>query len=460
MSLWTYIRENMLKHITQTVCEDKAAMTYEELVVFAEMFAKKITGESSCAIYCQSEMAASMALLACFAARVTAVPLPVRYGERHCQRILDTIDPTCCITDAGGELSICRLTGSRYRSPSQPPSLIMCTSGTTGVPKGVMLSERNIQTNVRDIADYFSIGREDTILISRPLYHAAVLTGEFLTSLINGVNIRFYSQPFQPSLLLRSIEKHTITAFCSTPTLVNLLARLSQNRELPLKHISISGECMSEATRQSIRKAFPTAKIYFVYGLTEASPRISYLPPEYFDEMPACVGVPLPGVQLKIVGSDGCEVAHGEEGILWVRGDNVMTGYYQEPELTQKILRNGWLCTGDIACKNERGWLTIKGRSDEMIIRAGMNIYPQEIEAALQKDPRTKEVLAYGVADPKKGVQIAIDISGDFKDVKDVKQMCINTLLPYQIPTLITLVDELPKNGSGKIIRGGQHAGT
>ena len=460
MNLWTYLRENMLKHIAQTVCEDEAAMTYEELVIFAETFSKKIRGESSCAVYCQSEMAASMALLACFAAGVTAVPLPVRYGERHCQRILDTIDPTCCITDAGGELSVCRLAGARYRPPSKPPALIMCTSGTTGVPKGVMLTEHNIQTNAQDVAHYFSIGTEDSILISRPLYHAAVLTGEFLTSLINGVNIHFYSQPFQPSLLLKLIEKHNITTFCSTPTLLNILARLSKNREWPLKHISISGECMSEAAGQSIRKAFPHAKIYFVYGMTEASPRISYLPPEHFDEMPACVGLPLPSVQLKIVGSDGCEVKHGEDGVLWVRGDNVMSGYYQQPELTRKVLRDGWLCTGDIACKNERGWLTIKGRSDDMIIRAGMNIYPQEIEAALQKDPRTKEVLAYGVTDPDKGVQIAIDISGDFRDVKEVKQTCISTLLPYQIPSLITLVDELPKNGSGKIMRGDRHAGT
>ena len=118
------------------------------------------------------------------------------------------------------------------------------------------------------------------------------------------------------------------------------------------------------------------------------------------------------------------------------------------------MIRDGWLCTGDIACRNARGFLKIKGRSDDMIIRAGMNIYPQEIEAALKKDPRTKEVLVRGVNDEKKGTQIAMKMVGEYRDADEVKTLCMQLLPAFQVPTIIELTEELPRNGSGKIIRG------
>lgn len=460
MNVWNYIREHMLRHPGQRVCEDEAEMTYEELVVFAEILAKKIAGEPCCAVCCRREMAAAMALLACFAAGVTAVPLPVRYGERSCQRILETIRPGCMITDLEGELRVCRITDAGYRPPADPPALIMCTSGTTGSPKGVMLSERSIIANVRDISEYFSIGPDDTILIARPLYHCAVLTGEFLIALIRGVKIRFYSDAFQPAALIRLLKLHSITVFCSTPTLVGILARLwRQDEKKPLRHLVLSGECMSDAMGRRIRSAFPGANIYHVYGLTEAGPRVSYLPPEWFDRMPRCVGIPLSSVQVKIADANGCEVRCGHDGLLWVRGDHVMMGYYQAPGLTQQVRRDGWLCTGDVASQDGQGRLFIKGRGDDMIIRAGMNIYPQEIEAALLQDPRTREVLAYGVSDPDFGTQIALRIAGEFNSIKQIKQMCVQRLPAYQIPARIELVDALAKNGTGKILRGNRHAG-
>ena len=454
MELWKHLKNKMLLNMQQEVCENNVSMTYEELIVFAEEFAKRLKGIKCCAILCQSEMAACMALLSCFAAKVTALPLSQRYGELHCNKILDEIEPDAVITDQDGEFQIVYIKDSTYVEPDVHPALIMCTSGTTGVPKGAILSETNVMTNVSDIAEYFNIDSSDSLLISRPLYHCAVLTGEFLTALVKGTKIRFYSGTFNPAVVLKMLKDYDITAFCGTPTLLSMMARFKRKSDADvLKHICISGECMSMETGLSIAEAFPDAEIYHIYGLTEACPRVAYLPPNKFKKNADCVGVPLHSVSLKIISADGGLVGKNEIGILWVKGDNVMGGYYKNPQKTNEVLKDGWLCTGDLALFTDEGFLKIKGRNDDLIIKAGMNIYPQEIESALKLDYRVKDVFVRGYTDDKLGVQIELNITGDFADVSEVKDLCRTNLSAYQVPTRINLLDDIPKNGSGKIIR-------
>lgn len=453
MKLWSFIKDYMMSHPSQKICENGAQLSFEETAIWAENFAKKLKGIQCCAILCSSEMATAMSLLACFSAQVTAIPLSMRYGEAHFNKILDTISPDAIIMDTYGEIIVYQLKDSQYIPPIEHPALIMCTSGTTGKPKGSMLSERNILTNVRDISDYFAINESDTILIARPLYHCAVLTGEFLTALVKGSNIRFYSEQFNPTELLDLIKHYQITAFCGTPTLLSIMSRFNRNSNADtLQHICISGECMSSDVGFKISDSFPNCSIYHVYGLTEACPRVSYLHPDHFNNYPDCVGIPLKSVSIKILNSSGELCRENEEGVLWIKGDNVMLGYYNEPEKTRKVLKDGWLCTGDIALVNNAGFLQIKGRADDLIIKAGMNIYPAEIEATLKQSPRVREVLVYGFIN-KYGVQIGLKIAGDFDSVESVKKFC-TTVLPYfQVPSVIELFEELPKNASGKIIR-------
>ncbi len=453
MNLWNHIKEHMLSHPMQKICENEAELTFEDVAIWAEKFAQNLRGFRCCAVLCSSEMAAAMSILSCFAAQVTAVPLSMRYGQVYCKRILDKIKPDAIIMDMGGELAVYKITDSQYGSPSEHPILIMCTSGTTGMPKGIMLSETNILCNLTDIADYFAIGKNDTILISRPLYHCAVLTGEFLTALIKGSKIRFYSDSFNPAKMLELISKYEITAFCGTPTLLSMMARFHCGAKTQsLKHICISGECMGREVATKIYEAFSFCNIYHVYGLSEASPRVSYLPPKYFREYGDCVGIPLSSVSVKIVDRNGAPCFQNQEGILWVKGDNVMLGYYNNSEKTNQILKDGWLCTGDIALINDRGFLKIKGRSDDLIIRAGMNIYPAEIEAALKQNNRVKEVLVYGFTN-RFNTHIGLKIVGNFSTIEEVKHLCMELLPPFQIPSIIEIVDELPKNSFGKIIR-------
>ena len=453
MKLWHFIKEKMLSHPHQKICENDASLSFEDTAIWAEGFAKRLRGVECCAILCSSEMVASMALLACFAAEVTAVPLSMRYGEAHCNKILDTISPDGIIMDTNGEITVYKLKDCQYITPPDHPALIMCTSGTTGKPKGAMLSEKNISTNVSDIADYFTMDKSDTILIARPLYHCAVLTGEFLTAIARGANIRFYSEQFNPTKMLELIKEYGITAFCGTPTLLSIMARFNRsNATATLRHICISGECMGTEVGMNIRKSFPTCRIYHIYGLTEACPRVSYLPPEYFGDYPDCVGIPLKSVSVKILNDHGELCRANEEGILYVKGNNVMLGYYREPEKTGKVLKEGWLCTGDIAVITDVGFLKIKGRNDDLIIKAGMNVYPAEIEGAIKQDPRVKEVLVYGFHNSF-GTQIGMKLVGDFSSTEEVKQLCMRVLPSFQVPSVIELMDELPKNGSGKIIR-------
>lgn len=453
--LWKYIKEKMLQTPNQIISENNIQFTYEEVVIFSEVFAKKLYEKKCCAIHCESEMFAGISILACFAANVTAVPLSPRYGELHSKKILDIISPDCIISDKDGELKAYDIPSSQYNVPPTPPALIMCTSGTTGIPKGAMLTKTNILTNLEDIHSYFNVTKNDKFLIARPLYHCAVLTGEFLTALTSGAELVFCSERFNPIQLVRLLQEEHITVLGATPSLYNIISRLVRNSSvLRLNKLVISGECMSEAIGKRIRDAFPNADIYHVYGMTEAAPRLLYLPPEEFDFTPDHVGIPLNSVSIKIINKSGFPATTNEDGILYVKGKNIMLGYYNATELTNKVLREGWLCTGDIASMNKNGRIKIKGRADNMIIRAGMNIYPQEIEAELKKDPRTQEVLVYGKTDKNREItQIALKIVGDFQNSKEVKEMCIKLLPSYQIPEIIDLVNMIEKNASGKIIR-------
>lgn len=211
----------------------------------------------------------------------------------------------------------------------------------------------------------------------------------------------------------------------------------------PLDVIAVSGECMTRQTAKVIRAAFPKTDIYNVYGLTEASPRVSYLPPELFDEYPLSVGFPLRSLEVKV-----------QNGELLVKGKSIMKGYYNDPDATNKAIRDGWLHTSDIAERNEHGMITIKTRRDNMIIRAGMNIYPQEIENALREaDKRIVEVMAYGEKRDTAGQKICLKAVVDGLTKSELFSICKKMLPPYQLPDMIEIVDEIPKNASGKIIR-------
>ena len=449
MILWNKLKANMMRYRWATVEEGEAVMTYEQLCVFAERFGERLT-ESCYGILCRSEMAAAMALLACVAAGKTAVPMPSRYGKESYLSILDRADPPCVITDCCGELTILPMEPKEEPVFSHPsPAVILFTSGSTGVSKGVMLSEENLLTNLRDISSYFPVTEKDTVLISRPIYHSSVLTGELFTALLHGCRIVFSSEAFQPSGMLRLMREKGVTVFGTTPTLAATLARFCHGGVEGVRLLSISGERMTDGVAGRIRGAFPNAAVYCGYGLSEASPRVAYLPPELFDTDPTCTGVALPSVRVRVVRPDGLDCERGEVGEVLVKGASVMRGYLGDPERTARVIRKGWLHTGDLGYIGKNGRLYIQGRADDMIIRAGMNSYPAEIENALSADERVEELAVYGYEEGGTQ-QIGLKIKGRFSSVEEVARLCRACLPAYQIPSRVELVNEFPRTASGK----------
>lgn len=450
MRLWKYIKEKMMEHPNQIVCENDAVMTYEELCLFAEVYTQKLK-DGYYGILCKSEMATAMYLLACIAAEKTAIPFPVRYGKEICTKIWERATPPYMITDYYNELKpIPCFRSRRFASPDTSAAVVLFTSGSTGTPKGIMLSEENLLSNIQDIASYFPIGKQDRILISRPLYHSSVLTGEFLVSLCSGAKIVFSSESFQPQNILNLMKEKKITVWGSTPTLSSTLSRfVRKTDDMAIRLLSVSGECITEGMAKNIRRAFPCAEIYCGYGLSEASPRVAYLPAELFDQKPMCAGLPLASVKMRIVRENGRDAAKGEIGEVLVKGSNVMLGYFDDPARTKAVVKNGWLHTGDLGLMDCDGMLTIKGRKDDMIIRAGMNIYPAEIENALSSDERIGEVQAYGYE--KNGTQeIGLIVDGNFSSLDELIQLCRTRLPSYQLPSKFELMEKTEILNGGK----------
>jgi len=446
--LWSFIKDRMLEHPYSTVSEGDAIMTFEELCIFAENYAGKLKA-SFYGIFCQSEMASAMALLACIAAGKPAIPIPTRYGNDLYRKILDEADPPYVISDITGELDELDMNAKTMVDFSKSPAVILYTSGSTGKPKGVMLSRSNLICNVKDILSYLPIGEKDTFLITRPLYHSSVLTGEFLAALCSGCNIVFYSGSFNPSDILKIIKRKLITAMGSTPTLMSTLARLVRGTTTAtVRILTVSGECMTVGMAQSIRTGFPKAKVLCGYGLSEASPRVAFLPHELFNKNPTAAGLTLPSVEIKIVDENGNEVKAGQVGELLVKGDNVMMGYFKNPQKTKETIKDNWLHTNDLAYVKKE-LLYIKGRKDDMIIRAGMNIYPAEIENVLSTDERVSDLLVYGYFDGTTQ-QIGLKIKGDFSYIEEVVELCREKLSSYQMPNKIEIVDNVTGSFSGK----------
>jgi acyl-CoA synthetase (AMP-forming)/AMP-acid ligase II len=397
------------------------------------------------------------------------IPLSSNYGLRHCENIIRLVKPDIIICDSDhfaydNRYNIENRTISHPFSKSIPEEgiedicVILCTSGTTGTPKGAMITENGLVSNVGDIAQYFRLQRGETTVIARPLYHCAVLTGEFLISLYSGSSIYFADVAYNPYLLFSTILERRASTLGGTPTLFQQLSLLASKSDVlhSVKRIAISGECMTEEAARRIRSGFPKTDIYNVYGLTEASPRVSYLDAGLFDDYPEFVGTPLASVSVKLVDENGIEVADGREGIIQVRGPNVMKGYYGDPCLTSRTIVDGWLNTGDIGVRKGANLLRILGRADDMIIKAGMNIYPAEIENALKCHKAILDVLAYGIPSFA-GQEIAINavLTEEYShfSIRELFEVCGEVLPPYMLPSKINIVASLEKNASGKVVR-------
>lgn len=480
--MWEYIENCLKQHPDSVIGNITQKYTYGEVLKQAEDLSQKLTENfrkgGKCAVLCMDGYQAALSVLSCWRAGLVPVPMSMNYGIHACKSIMTAVDPDLMLTDDAGMatdleslipvLDIKNEAWSGKEKTSHVCSgdvpddvaLIMCTSGTTGKPKAAMIAKKGLRCNVEGIVSYFPINDGDRILISRPIYHCAVMTGEFLSALRSGASIIFSSNKYEPRLVARDCEEQRITILCGTPTLFYHLALVTRRKPLTeIRIAAVSGECMRRETAATIRRAFPGTAMFNVYGLTEASPRVSFLPAYLFDTLPDSVGIPLPETCIEIRDMENYDVRitePGTDGLVFVKSPSVMKGYYRNSAATEMVLRDGWLNTGDIGHFSADGLLFIKSRYDDMIIKAGMNIYPVEVEAAMMKSGIAEEILVHG----EKG-NITEEIIADVVLRSEYRHLCEKEIpgilcehVPeYMHPSRVNIVESLRRNASGKLIR-------
>jgi long-chain acyl-CoA synthetase len=344
----------------------------------------------------------------------------------------------------------------------QRVAALIYTSGTTGLPKGVMLTHRNLLFVAAASARIRSLSPDDRLYAVLPMSHAVGLSVVLLGSLLSGATLYLASR-FDPVAALATLEKERLTVVLGAPGMFSLLADYAKLKGLKslkfpaLRIISSSGAPLQPALKLQVESLFGIV-LHNGYGVTECSPNISQAVVGE-PRTDTSVGKVLPGVEVQLVGSDHKRVAEGEVGELWVRGPNVMRGYYRAPEETATAISpEGWFNTRDLA-RLENGSLFIVGRTKELIVRFGENVYPAEVEAVLNTHPAVvrSAVIGRTVEGTEGGEEVVAFVqlspSSPISEA-DLAQHAAQHLAPYKRPSQILLVSSMPLTPTGKVIKG------
>jgi long-chain acyl-CoA synthetase len=345
---------------------------------------------------------------------------------------------------------------------AQRVAALIYTSGTTGLPKGVMLTHQNLLFVAAVSAKIRSLNPDDRLYGVLPMSHAVGLSVVLLGALLSGATL-YLSPRFDPVAALATLEKQRLTVVLGAPGMFSLLADYAKLKGLTslkftdLRIISSSGAPLQPAVKSQVEKLFGLA-LHNGYGVTECSPNISQAKVgEHRTD--TSVGLVLPGVEARLVGPDQNPVADGEVGELWVRGPNVMKGYYHAPEETAAAINSdGWFNTRDLA-RLENGYLFIVGRTKELIVRFGENVYPAEVEAVLNSHPDVvrSAVIGRPVAGSEGGEEVIAFVqlvASSTTSETDLAQHAAQHLAPYKRPMQILLVPSMPLTPTGKVVKG------
>lgn len=335
-------------------------------------------------------------------------------------------------------------------------AVILYTSGTTGSPKGAMLTHKNLYSNARDVADYLGFQAGDRVVATLPVFHVFALTVVVNAPLVRGAEVLLVPR-FSPGDVFKVIREKKATVFAGVPTMYNFMYQYpaGKKEDFDTVRLAISGGAsLPVALLHNFEEKFDV-RISEGYGLSEASPVTCFNPTDR-ERIPGSIGTNIINVENKVVNELGEEVPDGEVGELIVRGPNVMKGYYKMPEETAVALRDGWLYTGDLARRDESGYLYIVDRKKDLVIVGGYNVYPREVEEVLFEHEDVVEAAVIGVPDVDFGEAVYAFVvlkEGATADRETLIDFCSQKLAKYKVPKHIDFLDELPKNTTGKILR-------
>ncbi|MEZ5292998.1 MAG: AMP-binding protein [Vicinamibacterales bacterium] len=332
------------------------------------------------------------------------------------------------------------------------------TGGTTGVSKGAMLTEANLVANITQSIEVWKPGvveGQETVVTALPLYHIFAFTANLMVFFAFGGRNILIPSPRPLANLKQALTSEGATWFTGVNTLFAGLMHepwFREHADFSLKGTVAGGMALVPAVADRW-EAMTRTPIYQGYGLTETSPVVSLVP--FHRNKRDSIGAPVPGTDIRIVDPDGHDVPDGQPGELLVKGPQVMAGYWQRPDETARVLRGGWLATGDIATVDEDGYVYIVDRKKDMILVSGFNVYPNEVEAVIAAHPGVAEVAVIGAPDPASGETVcAFVVRRDQALTEEaLREHCRQSLTAYKVPRVVRFRDDLPKSPVGKVLR-------
>ncbi|MBS1674351.1 MAG: AMP-binding protein, partial [Actinobacteria bacterium] len=332
-------------------------------------------------------------------------------------------------------------------------AVILYTSGTTGTPKGAQLTHGNMRANASVSAfQLFGFAPGDVVMGCLPLFHSFGQTCGLNAAVLSGAMLTLLSR-FDAAAALSIVERDRVTVFEGVPTMYVGMLQVPGADTSSLRLCISGGAALPEEILTSWATTFG-AHILEGYGLSETSPVASFNVAGR--SKPGSIGMPIDGVEMKIVDDDGVEVADGERGEVVVRGHNVMRGYWNRPEATSEAIRDGWFHTGDIGLRDEEGFYFIVDRKKELIIRGGFNIYPRELEEVLYKHPDVVEAAVIGIPHAVFGEEVAAAVAvkpGSTVSPEEIRDFIKARVAPYKYPRHVWFVPALPKGPTGKLLK-------
>lgn len=350
--------------------------------------------------------------------------------------------------------------GAPFAPVADTPELavINFTSGTSGRPRGVMVSHGNLIANTESILEYLGLRGDDCGMLTLPIFYcygASVLH----THLAAGARLCLNNRFMFVEKFLDDLDAQKCTGFSGVPAHFHALLRRSSflRRNLrSLRYLTCAGGQLATAYVEELRKAKPSVELFLMYGQTEATSRLSYLPPALVDLKPRSIGKGMAGVTLKVVHGDGTPVREGEMGEIVAQGENVTLGYWKDPEATARRFRGGWLHTGDIATVDREGYIYITGRAEDFLKSVGHRVSPTEIEEVITRMPEVAECVVVPANDPELGECLGAYVvpqEGRAVTADAVIRFCRPLLPTYKVPARVAITSDLPKSETGKVLR-------